>query len=313
MLKGTEETWCNVLDEYFENRRYLIDDLIEWYPVDFLDVAANFKRWKGLLVHYHDLSSERIDQIVVVDDDYCEDPFTYIDEEEWRFIFGKKLRNKLINRFGIQEDVASEVGLSRISLNRYCSGKATPSLYNINKLSNYLRISMSEFYIPSIEQSRTAVVRPNEFWDEVIDDIKYERPDIAEAGIGWYPVCLHELTIRTKSDDRYLYDTRDHRFVYIYNGRSGKWNEWGKWIKLLDDTFIDEVEWREVFSERLTLIMKKAGITREELAYKSGISSISIYSYMVGKTTPSLYNATRIVRVLGCSLTDFQVMVNTDE
>ena len=53
---------------------------------------------------------------------------------------------------------------------------------------------------------------------------------------------------------------------------------------------------------------KHNNIDKDELVYKTGISSISLYSYMIGKTTPSLYNATKIVRVLGCTLTDFQVM-----
>lgn len=309
MIQRTQETWYSFLERFFERRRYLIDDILEWYPIDYLDIAAEFKSWGKLIVHGHDSSSERMDQIIVVDANY-EEPFHYMDEEEWRLLFGKKLRYKLIKQFGIQEDVAEEIGLSRISLNRYCSGKATPSLYNINKIANNLKISISEFCIHSMEQTRVAVVRPHAFWDEAVENIKMERPDIAAECVGWYPVNLDEMALRTKERDRYLYNVRDHRFVYICGESYESWvNTWNnKWNHKQYDEFIDEVEWREQFSYQLSEIMKRCSVSREELSYKTGISSSNLYYYLTGKSTPSLYNATKIVRVLECSLTDFQVM-----
>ena len=310
MIERTQENWYSFLFDYFDRRRYLINNIIEWLPIDYLDTAVEFRDWGKLIIHNHNLSSERVDQIIVVDECY-EEPFHYMDEEEWRLLFGKKLRNKLIKRFGIQEDVASKIGLSRISLNRYCSGKASPSLYNINKIANNLKISLSEFYISPIERANEVVVRPNEFWDEAVENVKKERPDIATECIGWYPVGLDEITIKTKSRDRYLYNINNHCFVYICGDQDSEWNNELNCRRRYEQDifcFIDEVEWREQFSNRLSEIMKHNNIDKDELIYKTGISFSNLYYYMIGKTTPSLYNATKMVRALGCTLTDFQVM-----
>ena len=72
--------------------------------------------------------------------------------------------------------------------------------------------------------------------------------------------------------------------------------------------FIEEEEWRERFANKLNAIMEVLGMTKEELAYKSGVSVISLYSYLTSRSTPSLYNATKLARVLNCTLTDFQVL-----
>ena len=72
--------------------------------------------------------------------------------------------------------------------------------------------------------------------------------------------------------------------------------------------FIEEEEWRERFANKLNAIMKVLGMTKEELAYKSGVSVISLCSYLTSRSTPSLYNVTKLARVLNCTLTDFQVL-----
>lgn len=307
MLKKLRDAWDFALDQFFDEHRYLLRDLVELHPVSQLEVAAKFKTFQDTLIDCRYMSSEWIDEIVVTDD-YQEDLLHYIDEEEWRIVFGKKLRNKLIRNFGIQEDVASKIGLSRISLNRYCSGKATPSLYNVNRIVNYLCSPLSEFYILPDESTKRVMVRPMEFWDEVIEIVKKERPDIFKDGANWYPVGLHEMTIRMHNNDRYLYDTDEHSLLPIYKAKAGKENQWGRVIDLTEYEFIDEEEWRERFADKLTAIMHSRNMTKEELSYKSGISASSLYFYMTGRKTPSLYNATKIARVLECTLTDFQIL-----
>lgn len=306
MLKKLRDAWGFAIDQFFDEHRYLLLDLDELYPVSQMEMAAKFKNGDNALIDCRFITSKEIDDVLLVSN-YMEES-DYLDEEEWRAVFGKKLRNKLIRNFGIQEDVASKIGLSRISLNRYCSGKATPSLYNMNKITNYLCSPLSEFYIMPDETTRCVVVRSMDFWDYAVETIRKERPELYEDGVSWYPVGLNEMLIRTRNNDRYLYNIEEHRLDSIYKAKSGKSGMFETIIDTTEYEFIEEEEWRERFANKLNAIMEALGMTKEELAYKSGVSVISLYSYLTSRSTPSLYNATKLARVLNCTLTDFQIL-----
>ena len=52
----------------------------------------------------------------------------------------------------------------------------------------------------------------------------------------------------------------------------------------------------------LKVLLKEKGITKEEFAYKIGVSTRIIYDYIDGFKTPSLANAIKISVVLDVSL-----------
>lgn len=61
----------------------------------------------------------------------------------------------------------------------------------------------------------------------------------------------------------------------------------------------------DYFRQNLWYLREQAGITREELAKKAGLSSETISSYEKGRRKPSLQSASNIADALGCSLSAF--------
>lgn len=65
-----------------------------------------------------------------------------LSEEEWREVFAEQLCYKMKAR-GIFQDRLSELtGISRVTINRYINGKATPSTYNIRRIAKALGCSV---------------------------------------------------------------------------------------------------------------------------------------------------------------------------
>lgn len=66
----------------------------------------------------------------------------------------------------------------------------------------------------------------------------------------------------------------------------------------------DEEHWRLEFARRLYKMMEHQAISQNTLSEISGISIVTISSYMNGKSTPSLYNAEKLARALRCGVED---------
>jgi len=58
------------------------------------------------------------------------------------------------------------------------------------------------------------------------------------------------------------------------------------------------------FGLRLDALLRKKGISRNDLARITGINAITIWRWMVGLTEPSLYGATKLARAAGGNLSD---------
>ena len=71
---------------------------------------------------------------------------------------------------------------------------------------------------------------------------------------------------------------------------------------LPDSNDISEEQLRIEFSKRVSKILRRRGMSQLELSNLTGISTTTISKYMSRKATPSLYNANRIARALGCSI-----------
>ena len=65
-------------------------------------------------------------------------------EEECRLIFALKVKYRLYVKSSTQDDLAMATGISRVMINRYLSGKATPSWYAICKIADALKCSTDE-------------------------------------------------------------------------------------------------------------------------------------------------------------------------
>jgi transcriptional regulator with XRE-family HTH domain len=68
---------------------------------------------------------------------------------------------------------------------------------------------------------------------------------------------------------------------------------------------IDEMRFREEFSEKLISLLESRGLNQSELSDFSGVSTSSISAYVLCKRTPSFYNVYRIARTLRCPVSYF--------
>lgn len=65
-----------------------------------------------------------------------------------------------------------------------------------------------------------------------------------------------------------------------------------------------ELEWRKIFKDRLSFMMRRANLTRRELVEASGLSEPTISCYLSGRKTPSVKAIVNLAYVLGCTIED---------
>lgn len=105
-----------------------------------------------------------------------------------------------------------------------------------------------------------------------------------------YPSGESEITILLKNGQRERFDIV--RQVPILCRSDG----------IYDET---EESWRKYFADKLNIKMSIRGVSVDSLALMTNISSITIYKYLNGSSTPSGYNMTKIARALESSLQEF--------
>lgn len=59
------------------------------------------------------------------------------------------------------------------------------------------------------------------------------------------------------------------------------------------------------FAGRLKQLRTKAGLSRQELADKLGLTSVAVYSWERGGASPSFQSLQKLAKVLGVSLDEF--------
>ena len=67
---------------------------------------------------------------------------------------------------------------------------------------------------------------------------------------------------------------------------------------------IDEMTWRKEFTKLLHNKLKCTGITEEQFAAETGISRITINTYLDQRATPSGYHLNLIAEYLKCSVSE---------
>lgn len=108
-----------------------------------------------------------------------------------------------------------------------------------------------------------------------------------------------------KAVEYYLEDGGYNLIVILNDGRRVSFDvyeESSRYLPSSDD--VDEERFRMEFGRRLRRILDFKNISQLELSEKTGISQVAISKYIRGKRTPSFYNADKIARALGCSVTE---------
>lgn len=119
------------------------------------------------------------------------------------------------------------------------------------------------------------------------DEYALYYPKYASITEDWYQESEWDLVAKLSDGSRLIFDGHMRT------------------IRSLPDTDdIDERQLRIEFSKRLYKMLDRKGITQLELSKRTGISTMAISKYINRKATPSLHNANKIARALGCSVDD---------
>lgn len=129
-----------------------------------------------------------------------------------------------------------------------------------------------------------------EQWNKIYEDFINHYPKWADKIISWTPSDEREIAIYTESGVNFCYDFYDKGIRFFKDDKK---------YSALD---YSEEEWRDIFKRKLDRIMRIRGCDVDELSELSGISTITIYKYLRGDSTPSGYNTYRIALALDCSV-----------
>lgn len=64
-------------------------------------------------------------------------------------------------------------------------------------------------------------------------------------------------------------------------------------------------EWKDIFGGNLASILQEQGMTQNELAKKTGLSTSRISDYIHGYSAPSVFAVINMASVLGLDITEF--------
>lgn len=70
-----------------------------------------------------------------------------ISEEEYRIRFSRNLRVKMLHSAMSQEVLAKLSGISHVTICKYVNAKATPSMYNLERIARALQCSPTELLV----------------------------------------------------------------------------------------------------------------------------------------------------------------------
>lgn len=65
-------------------------------------------------------------------------------EDEYRYEFGIRLYQAITRRCVSQLELSDMTGISTVTISKYVNGRATPSLYNADKIAKALKVSINE-------------------------------------------------------------------------------------------------------------------------------------------------------------------------
>lgn len=65
-----------------------------------------------------------------------------------------------------------------------------------------------------------------------------------------------------------------------------------------------ELEWRKIFSDRLSFMMRQCNLTQRRLAKASGITEATISYYLTERKSPSFKSMINLAYTFGCTIED---------
>lgn len=299
MRKNSYETWEAQFNNLKRWKPEFADRTFDWYPLGFHTIAIELDN--GDIYEYKDINKFSYRRIFNYDDreqfwkdmDELHGPFV-MSEKEWRHKF-KDLLGKCMTDANVGYEYLSDLsGISRMSIYKYMEEQSTPSLYSATRLVKTMWRSLTDLDVPNNGYIDVKTLTRHETWDEIFRDLENEYPRLMEDVVDWYPNGPREVVVRTADSFKAAIDLYDYSMKVIHDPSD-------------DGVYISEDEWRREFSKILQDIMDETDITQFQLSLKTGITQGGLNKYINGKSTPSLYNATKIARALDVPLMKFYI------
>lgn len=120
-------------EQYYPN---INERAVDWYPSGQMEIIVRTDDGNK----YEYCCIDHSIKLVKNDNYNCEE----LDEKTWRELFSYKLHKKLYMSSLNQESLSSKTGISRVTISKYLNGKATPSVYNLEKIARALKCSINE-------------------------------------------------------------------------------------------------------------------------------------------------------------------------
>jgi DNA-binding XRE family transcriptional regulator len=124
-------------------------------------------------------------------------------------------------------------------------------------------------------------------YDEFEMYYKNNRIDV----IDWKPIGKNMIVIYYDNGVKSFYDGNTQTVHSVHPRSSGV-------------EFIDDEIYIRRFTWRLSAAIGSSGLSRNEIAERTGISKASLSGYLNGKAMPSILNIYKLARVLKCPIED---------
>lgn len=121
--------------------------------------------------------------------------------------------------------------------------------------------------------------------EHLFRNFKMCYPYFAKEVVNYELYEPFKLIVKLSDGEEVLYDDLDSSYEIV-------------------TTNVNKETWLLRFGRQLERKMRLKGIDRITLSEESGLSQAIIGKYIAGKSAPSLYNASKIAKVLNCSVED---------
>jgi DNA-binding Xre family transcriptional regulator len=126
--------------------------------------------------------------------------------------------------------------------------------------------------------------------DQLLTNLERTYPFLYEKMESYEMISNFDIHINLNDGSTVLYNDIDKTFRQLPENRYE----------------LTEEQCRREFAYRLNNLMRRKGVTQQELGEKTDISQPQISSYINAKSLPSFYNVDKIAKVLGCSVDELR-------
>lgn len=138
-MRKDENYWEPVYVQFVDDYPRMSERCVDWYPSAQLEITISLDDGQKYTYDY-----------VTRDVFLLRDEFDDISEGEYRILFGKNLRKRILRAHISQEELEQRIGVSQGMVSRYLNGRSLPNPFIIRRLSRVLQCSVAELIELSI-------------------------------------------------------------------------------------------------------------------------------------------------------------------